>query len=66
LKTVSGIKQKRTYRARRTRHLRDSLVNLSAFHQALGFHYLENFEEGLKGYMEWAKKEIALGTQNKG
>ena len=55
-----------TYGPPRAGDVRDSLADISAAHQAFGFHPQVNFEEGLKKYIEWAEKEFALETQNKG
>ena len=66
LTTISGIQPKVTYGPPRAGDVRDSLADISAAQQAFGFHPQVNFEEGLKKYIEWADKEIALETQNNG
>ena len=66
LTTISGIQPKVTYGPPRAGDVRDSLADISAAHQAFGFHPQVNFEEELKKYIEWAEKEFALETQNKG
>ena len=66
LTTASGIKPRVTHGSPRAGDVRDSLADVSAAHQAFGFHPQVDFEEGLKKYMEWAKKEVALEIQNKG
>ena len=66
LTKVSGIKPRVIHGSPRAGDVRDSLADVSAAHQAFGFHPQVDFEEGLKKYMEWAEKEIALEIQNKG
>ena len=59
LTTASGIKPRVTHASPRAGDVRDSLADVSAAHQAFGFHPQVDFEEGLKKYVEWAKKEVA-------
>lgn len=59
MQAVSGIKAKVVHGAPRPGDVRDSLADISAASAKLGFTPSTNFEQGLRDYMAWLKKELA-------
>ena len=54
---ASGIQPVVEYGPPRKGDVRDSLADVSAAKKAFGFEPCVKFEEGLKEYMDWAKKD---------
>jgi len=57
LKEASGIEPKVVHGPPRPGDVRHSLADISAAREAFGFEPSVSLEEGLKGYMDWAKEE---------
>lgn len=59
IKVASGIQPTVQYGPPRAGDVRDSLADISAAQRALGFQPQIGMTEGLKEYVEWAKREVA-------
>lgn len=59
IKVASGIQPTVQYGPPRAGDVRDSLADIRAAQSALGFQPQVDMTEGLKEYVEWAKREVA-------
>lgn len=65
LKAVSGIDPIVRYGAPRSGDVRDSLADISAAREAFGFEPLVSLMEGLKEYMDWAKRVMTMTIESR-
>ena len=63
MEAASGLKSEKTHGPPRKGDVRHSLADLSAIKSAFGFEPSVGFDDGLKKYMDWAKRDFRASAR---